>query len=179
MNVILQALAASPKVYKWIRSNSSNNTRPRLFDTLREVTCSINKEINDDENDTKLLDSDQTEFYAAQKLKRALILHNWKIRTEEHDCHELFHLIVSVLDDEQNENRTSFKSLNYFQPNFFQSDEENPRQNPFHGYLAIQFQCLDCNYKVIWTKKYWFRIFKIFLKTITLKLERLEKCIRN
>lgn len=97
------------------------------------------------------LDADQNEFNAAQILKRALNAHNWKIRTEEHDCHELFHLIMSVLEDELNDRIRSQKSLNFFQRKKLGVENSLPNlmpHNPFHGYLAIQLQCLDCDYKV-------------------------------
>lgn len=121
---------------------------------------SENKKTNQDGEIIKL-DADENEFNAARVLKRALNAHNWKLRTEEHDCHELFHLIMSVLDDELNEKIRSHKSLNFFQqqhqnlPNRLRSNNDSVGlpplvvpHNPFHGYLAIQLQCLDCNYKV-------------------------------
>lgn len=178
MNVIIQAIAASSKTTEWLRANASSSSK--MFDTLYKLTSLINRigleDIEEEDIDelassstaqtntnsindelTKL-DTDQNEFNGARVLKRALNAHNWKVRTEEHDCHELFHLVMSVLDDELNEKIRSQKSLNFFKQQQQQRigiDSSLPLivpHNPFHGYLAIQLQCLDCSYKVDFLK---------------------------
>ncbi|CAF0896263.1 unnamed protein product [Brachionus calyciflorus] len=144
INVILQSLASSNRVTQWLVDNKEKLTSSptSLYDALSGVIAGINRIQLDNSSE---LDEYQSEFYAAQSIKRALNAHNWHIQSEEHDCHELFHLIMDVLDEEQLENKKSLKSLNYFS-----NLKENSRlttKNPFHGYLACQFQCLDCNYK--------------------------------
>lgn len=178
MNVILQSLAASTtKTLEWLRINADSSSK--MFDALFKLTCLINRhELLDDieeveevelssgekkpgDNDDELakVKEDHNEFAAARVLKRALNAHNWRVRTEEHDCHELFHLIMSTLEDELNSKVKSRRSLNFFKQPSLQMTQssvglENSlpmalAHNPFHGYLAIQLQCLDCNYKVI------------------------------
>lgn len=167
MNVIIQAISASSKTADWLRANASSSSK--MFDTLYKLTSLINRigleDIEEEEDEASSaqanvndeltkLDTDQNEFNAATTLKRALNAHNWKVRTEEHDCHELFHLVMSTLDDELNEKIRSQKSLNFFKQQQQQRigiDSSLPLivpHNPFHGYLAIQLQCLDCSYKV-------------------------------
>lgn len=175
INVIVQAIAASCKTSEWLRSNAS--TTSKMFDTLFKLVSMVNRvwlEVIEEENEEANLtlfpasssinnnnrkthiefinlDANQNEFNAAQILKRALNAKSWKIRTEEHDCHELFHLIMSVLEDELNDKIRSQKSLNLFQQPKISLENSLPTlmpHNPFHGYLAIQLQCLDCNYKV-------------------------------
>lgn len=163
MNVILQSIAASSKTLDWLRMNAdlSGSTSMKMFNTLLKLTCLINRYSLEDvgiveDDDEFKLESEQNEFGAARILKQALNAHNWKIRMEEHDCHELFHLIMSVLEDELNEKIKSTKSLNFLgaMRNLEATTIAMPvpplalAHNPFHGYLAIQLQCLDCNYKV-------------------------------
>ena len=94
-------------------------------------------------------DCDQCEFYAAQSFRRALSAHNWSIKPEEHDCHELFQLIMDILDEEQMASQKSLKSLNYFSPSHLKESSQNAAgKNPFHGSFVNQLQCLDCSYKV-------------------------------
>lgn len=153
INVILQSLASSNKVTDWLFNRTKQKTTVtgtpsfNLFETLSGIISKINR-FRNDENDLPSDDDDELEFYAAQNLKRALNIHNWQIQSEEHDCHELFHLLMDVLDVEQQENKISLSSLNYFQPSS-SALKENSRlaKNPFHGYLATQLICLDCNYK--------------------------------
>ena len=148
INVILQSLASSNKVTQWLVHNRINSTsiKTTLFDALGTVIAGINRICA--LNTLNQLDEHQSEFYAAQSIKQALNGHNWHIQSEEHDCHEFFHLIMDVLDEEQIENNKSFKSLNYFQPsNLKESSRVSSKKNPFHGYLALQYQCLDCDYK--------------------------------
>lgn len=156
INVILQSLAASNKFTQWLASSeralvAASSTPTRVFNTLLSIMCGINRVKPEDGSQLGQLDlddEDQCEFYAAQSLKRALNAHNWHIQPEEHDCHELFHLIMDVLDEEQKEDKQSRKSLNCFYPSKLKENSRNFVGNPFHGYLAIQFQCLDCEYKV-------------------------------
>lgn len=150
INVILQSLASSNKVTEWLVHSRIKSTciKTNLFDSLGQVIAAINKIGTTVNLLTNQPDEYQCEFYAAQSIKQALNAHNWHIQSEEHDCHEFFHLIMDVLDEEQLENKKSFKSLNYFQPsNLKESSRLSSKKNPFHGYLALQFQCLDCNYK--------------------------------
>ena len=167
INVILQSLAASKKVTKWLLINKSSTvSSTSLFDTIASIVIRINRldlqlnSINSvtDHNDTDTKnsklddlihsDEDQEEFYAAQSFKSALSAHNWLIQSEEHDCHELFHLIMDVLDEEMTESKKSLTSLNYLTASHLKESSRLKAKNPFHGYLAIQLQCLDCNYKV-------------------------------
>ena len=105
-----------------------------LFDTLAKIISKINRlEISSENCDEDLLD-----FYAAQSVKRALNTHNWAIQSEEHDCHELFHLIMDCLNEEQLENKISLKSLNYFMPSNLRENSRIFTKNPFHGYLMTQ-----------------------------------------
>lgn len=164
INVILQSLAASQKVTKWLLINKSSTVSSNsLFDTIASIVIRINRldlqlnSINSvrDHNDAKNaksddlihLDEDQEEFYAAQSFKSALSAHNWLIQSEEHDCHELFHLIMDVLDEEMAESKKSLTSFNYLTASRLKDSSRFKAKNPFHGYLAIQLQCLDCNYK--------------------------------
>lgn len=127
-----------------------------LFDTLAGIVIRVNRldsqlasvESNDKQNDLIHFDEDQDEFYAAQSFKAALNAHNWCIQSEEHDCHELFHLIMDVLDEENLETKKSLSSLNYFNTSHLKENSRLKTKNPFHGYLVSQLQCLDCNYKV-------------------------------
>lgn len=164
MNVILQSLSSSHKVTDWLINNRStsslsvanktNSTKnsASLFDTLASIVAKINRidlfnfSDTSDAKNKKLndQDADEFEFYAAHDVKRALNAHNWQIHSEEHDCHELFHLIMDVLDEEQKENKISLTSLNYFMPS---SLKRNATKNPFHGYFISQLTCLDCDYK--------------------------------
>ncbi|RNA36726.1 ubiquitin carboxyl-terminal hydrolase 30 isoform X2 [Brachionus plicatilis] len=148
INVILQSLASSNKVTEWLVHNriKSISIHTNLFDTLCQAIAGINKIRM--ANTASELDQFHSEFYAAQSIKQALNAHNWHIQSEEHDCHEFFHLLMDVLDEEQLESNKSFKSLNYFQPsNLKESARLSSKKNPFHGYLALQFHCLDCDYK--------------------------------
>jgi ubiquitin C-terminal hydrolase len=168
INVILQSLAASKKVTKWLLMNKSSTvSSSSLFDTLASIVIRINRldlqlnSITDsvDTKNSKLndlinFDEDQEEFYAAQSFKSALSAHNWLIQSEEHDCHELFHLIMDVLDEEMTESKKSLTSLNYFSASHLRESSQLKAKNPFHGYLAIQLQCLDCNYKVTMCSKF-------------------------
>jgi ubiquitin C-terminal hydrolase len=159
INVILQSLAASDKVTNWLLKNKSSSST-NLFDTLAMIIVRINRlesellPIINNNNETKtndlsITDQDQDEFYAAQSFKTALSAHNWIIQSEEHDCHELFHLIMDVLDEEHLETKKSLTSLNYFQAaSHLKENSRLKSKNPFHGYLLSQLQCLDCNYKV-------------------------------
>jgi ubiquitin carboxyl-terminal hydrolase 30 len=165
MNVILQSLASFSTVTDWLASSSSavtlNATGKRattnLFDTLARVLARINR-LNykspsslaasaEQKASEDFFDEEQLEFYAAQNVKRALNAHNWQIQSEEHDCHELFHLIMDCLNEEQLENNISLKSLNYFMPSNLRENSRLSKKNPFHGYLLTQLECLDCAYK--------------------------------
>ena len=237
MNVILQSLAASRHVYKWLasrleasgnggggdtpgwnsssilawtlsriiatinrtefnRNNNSNNNNNksgssrRIIQSPRRSTKSPpqstqtnvwndNNNVNDEDMNERTTDTvDYDEFYAAERVKRALSAHNWRLQSEEHDCHEFFHLLMDVLDEEQLEHERSNKSLNYFHHMHSKSEPssssaaaapeiDNSHQvqlsepslpvsvtappsskNPFHGNLVTQFTCLDCGYKV-------------------------------
>jgi hypothetical protein len=154
MNVILQSLSASHKVTEWlIRSKNLISSSPAasssafcLLNTLASAVASINRlQVAEGEAE---FDDDQNEIYAAHLVKRALNAHNWYLESEEHDCHELFHLLMDVLDEEQKANKMSLSSLNYFHPSHLKDVSRSAVKNPFHGYLACQLQCLDCNYKV-------------------------------
>lgn len=166
MNVILQSLAASVKVTEWLlRSSRLSPTQPSLVNILAETVASINRlDLDDNDTDDSKSDCDdatsttststdfqrdQNEIYAAHFVKRALNSHNWHIESEEHDCHEFFTLLMDVLDEEHNASKISQTSLNYFQPSHLRDVSRSAVKNPFHGYLACQFQCLDCNYKVL------------------------------
>jgi ubiquitin C-terminal hydrolase len=159
INVILQSLAASNKVTEWVIKNKSNSnkTPTSLIDTLADIIIRINKleSVESEKLNIEVSIDDQQEFYAAQSLKRALNTHNWLIQFEEHDCHELFHLIMDVLDEEQLESKKSMSSLNYFAPSHLKENSRVSSKNSFHGYFVNQLQCLDCNYKV---SKYFFKI---------------------
>lgn len=175
INVILQSLASSGKVTNWLTANAhTNNTdTSSLFYVLNKIIKKINRlNHHDDERNftnpsdslvvedlsgdgggggksvkEKIIDLNdwQNDFYAAHDLKYALNKHHWQIQqSEEHDCHELFHLLMDVLDEEQLKAKQSMKSLNFFNNSF--RNNLTPT-NPFHGYLASQLQCLDCNYK--------------------------------
>ena len=156
MNVILQSLSASQKVTDWlIRSKSlltsATTSSFSLLNTLASTVASINRIellVLEEKNTYNHYDKDQSEIYAAHFVKRALNSHNWHIESEEHDCHEFFTLLMDVLDEEQQESNNSQRSLNFFQPPSHLKDvSRSAVKNPFHGYLACQLQCLDCNYK--------------------------------
>lgn len=162
INVILQSLAASKKVTHWLLSSKSDSMSSKsLFDTLTSIIIGINRlenvslststasssEAHKKQHQLINFEQDQDEFYAAQSFKAALNAHNWVIQSEEHDCHELFHLIMDVLDEEQLENKKSLSSLNYFAPSHLKDNSRVKGKNPFHGHLVSQLQCLDCNYK--------------------------------
>lgn len=148
INVILQSLAASDKVTEWLVNNKT--TSNSLFNTLADIIIRINRleSVEDEKLNILIENNDQYEFYAAQSFKRALNAHNWSIKSEEHDCHELFQLIMDVLDEEQIESKKSMKSLNYFTSSLLKgSSRLSGSKNSFHGYFVNQLQCLDCNYK--------------------------------
>ena len=149
INSLLQSLAASDVVKKWLMQNtSSQDYCVNLFDTLSSLCVKINREENQVPKRVKDdFDYEQQEFYAAFDFKRALSAHNWLIQAEEHDCHELFHLIMDVLDEESLQSKKSLTSLNYFSSYSRENSKANSK-NPFKGYLIAQLQCLDCNYKV-------------------------------
>ena len=154
INSLLQSLAASDIVTKWLNESISNQSPQdpsiNLFDTLANIFTKINREENTVDLNNKLIhnfDYDQQEFYAAQDLKKALNAHNWLIQSEEHDCHELFHVLMDVLDEESLESKKYLRSLNYFS-SFKRDNVKTKLKNPFLGYLIVQLQCLDCNYKV-------------------------------
>lgn len=108
--------------------------------------------------------------------------HNWSIKSEEHDCHELFQLIMDVLDEEQTESKKSQKSLNYFTPSHLKENSRSSKSS-FHGYFVNQLQCLDCNYK------YPLRLESFYCLSLTLPSEQygrksstsltLTECINN
>jgi hypothetical protein len=136
-------------------TSSTQSTPFALFNTLADIVLSINRidlfnqkyNLNTSKKDQ--YDPEQNEIYAAHNLKRALNSHNWYIESEEHDCHEFLHLLIDVVDEEQSQNKMSLSSLNYFQPSHLREmSRVNSMKNPFHGYLANQLQCLDCDYKV-------------------------------
>ncbi len=123
-------------------------------------------ENDDNINFNQEYDQDQSEIFAAHNIKQALQTHNFEIQSDEHDCHEFFHLLMDVLDEEQQKNKISQRSLNFFNPMTMMSNSIDPLlssspsfirstslasslmiKNPFHGYLVCQLQCLDCNYK--------------------------------
>jgi hypothetical protein len=139
-----------------LTSSSSSSSSFSLLKTLAATVASINRlTLNSPaEHDTgsgssdATFDKDQNEIYAAHLIKRALNSHNWCIESEEHDCHEFFHLLMDVLDEEQQANKMSLSSLNYFHPSHLRDVSRTVSRSPFHGYLATQLQCLDCNYKV-------------------------------
>jgi ubiquitin carboxyl-terminal hydrolase 30 len=144
INVILQSLSSSNKTIEWLLNSTrstpvlSNSKATTLFDTLSKIIVRINRlEINKDkENDD--FDEEQLEFYAAHSVKRALNSHNWQIQSEEHDCHELFHLVMDCLNEEQLENDASLKSLNYFMPSNLRESSRISHKNPYHGYFLTQ-----------------------------------------
>ena len=149
--MILQSLAASNKVTEWLINNKLNSaSSTSLFDTLADIVIRINRLecVENEKLNVSLLNADEQEFYAAQSFKQALTAHNWLIQSEEHDCHELFHLIMDVLDEEQLESKKSLKSLNYFTSSHLKEKSRASTKNSFHGYFVSQLQCLDCNYKV-------------------------------
>lgn len=149
MNVILQSLASSSKVVEWLVLNKPQSSS--LFDTLSKTITLINRleSTNSIDYSDYSISQDTYDFYAANSVKKALNQHNWHIRpSDEHDCHEFFHLIMDVLDDELNEMNISNKSLNFFQPTNLSSNSNTKRiKNPFHGYIVVSYECLDCNYK--------------------------------
>jgi ubiquitin carboxyl-terminal hydrolase 30 len=160
INVILQSLASSNKVAEWLIKNSQSQSQSHsvslssnsstLFNTLATMISRINRvEVKTKQNNNETdFDEEQLEFYGAQSLKRALNSHNWQIQSEEHDCHELFHLIMDCLNEEQLEKTSSLKSLNFFMPsNLRENSQKTSTKNPFHGYLLTQLECLDCAYK--------------------------------
>jgi ubiquitin C-terminal hydrolase len=143
INVILQSLSSSNKTVEWLLNASrsvsitANSTATTLFDTLTKIISRINRlEISRDNSEG--FDEEQLEFYAAQSVKRALNSHNWQIQSEEHDCHELFHLFMDCLNEETIENDTSLKSLNYFMPSNLRESSRISTKNPYHGYLLTQ-----------------------------------------
>ncbi len=146
-------MASSSKVSEWFLNNKpafSFYNAANLFNTLAKIIGRINK-IESNES-IEEFDEEQLEFYAAGNLKSALHSHNWHMRSEEHDCHELFHLLMDILDEEQKERKNSLKSLNFLQSSNSLIDTNrfistSSPKNPFHGYLASQLQCLDCDYK--------------------------------
>jgi hypothetical protein len=159
MNVILQSFAASSNVAGWFLRDNSNSIITSnaqlctsLFNTIARIIAKINKyNLNATQSTDAFKASDnegEDELYAAGDVKRALSLHNWGVQSEEHDCHELFHLLMSVLDEEESKRKISQTSLNYFTPSNLQDSSKRPAKNPFHGYLINQLQCLDCLYKV-------------------------------
>ena len=123
---------------------SGKKATTNLFDTLARVLARINRveykpsSLDSTQRANDDFDEDQLEFYAAQNVKRALNAHNWQIQSEEHDCHELFHLIMDCLNEEQLENDISLKSLNYFMPSNLRENSRVSKKNPFHGYLLTQ-----------------------------------------
>jgi ubiquitin C-terminal hydrolase len=160
INVILQSMASSNKVIEWLVFNKPQSSF--LFDTLSKIIALINRleiaHLNSDSDiDQKPdfsdfnLNQDNLDFYAANHIKKSLNQHNWHIKSsDEHDCHEFFHLLMDVLDDELNELNKSNKSLNFFGSLSAATASTSLRRNrnPFHGYLVSQFECLDCFYKV-------------------------------
>jgi hypothetical protein len=158
MNVILQSLSASHKVTEWLMRSktivnsaaySTSSSAFCLLNALASTVASINRlQVVVEGGEKTEFDDDQNEIYAAHLVKRALNTHNWNLESEEHDCHELFHLLMDVLDEEQKANKMSLSSLNYFHPSHLKDVSRSAVKNPFHGYLACQLQCLDCNYKV-------------------------------
>jgi ubiquitin C-terminal hydrolase len=145
INVILQSLSASGKVHDWLQQCSKQSPNST---SLINILAKIAQKINRSDDECGIDDGEHAnEFYAAHQLRCALSTHNWHIRSEENDCHELFHLLMDVIDEEQTECRKSMKSLNFFNYNANFVNMAKPT-NPFHGYLASQLQCLDCNYKV-------------------------------
>ena len=130
-----------------------NDTTNNSSSTSNNNTSTNNNNNNNNTSNSSDYDYDKdaSEIYAAHFIKRALHSHNWHIESEEHDCHEFFHLLMDVLDEEQKENKLSQSSLNFFQPqpppSHLRESSRMSVKNPFHGYLACQFQCLDCDYK--------------------------------
>jgi ubiquitin C-terminal hydrolase len=160
INVILQSMASSNKVIEWLVVNKPQSSC--LFDSLSKIIALINRleighMINDGGDQQKPdfsdfnLNQDNLDFYAANHIKKSLNQHNWHIRSsDEHDCHEFFHLLMDVLDDELSEMNKSNKSLNFFGSTSSSSSFSlKKNRNPFHGYLVSQFECLDCSYKVL------------------------------
>ena len=175
-------MASSDKILNWLirvsrlkrlEKEDASKHNFVLFDTLARILVRIDRlesllllnqsSASSSSSSTSKSSNHADDMYAADELKRALGAHKWSIRSEEHDCHELFHVIMDALEEEENEYKSYVRSLNFFtssaesesasasassQTTAKESATTSYLRNPFQGFTATQLECLSCGYKV-------------------------------
>ncbi|KAM7350786.1 ubiquitin specific protease 30 [Cochliomyia hominivorax] len=91
LNTLLQALAACPQFIAWLQLyNNATPDRKSLISSLLSTLEVINGTHTSIRGDP----------YSPGAVMRALNALGWVIPQEEHDAHELFHVMLSTLDEE-------------------------------------------------------------------------------
>lgn len=91
LNTLLQALAACPQFIAWLQLyNNANSDRKSLISSLLSTLEVINGTHSTLRGDP----------YSPGAVMRALHALGWVIPQEEHDAHELFHVLLASLEEE-------------------------------------------------------------------------------
>ncbi|XP_069688987.1 ubiquitin carboxyl-terminal hydrolase 30 homolog isoform X1 [Periplaneta americana] len=163
LNTLLQALASCPVVLDWF-TRQINCKQDSLTLSLQNTLQVINgKEGSDDP-------------YTPNDLIRSLLAQGWVIAPGEQDAHELFHVIVTTMEEETQQPFSKecslYDALND-RPREIHSDTVQVRRStfllratvsslescswwqeakfkgplPFQGLFTSQLQCMSCKYK--------------------------------
>ncbi|XP_069688988.1 ubiquitin carboxyl-terminal hydrolase 30 homolog isoform X2 [Periplaneta americana] len=164
LNTLLQALASCPVVLDWF-TRQINCKQDSLTLSLQNTLQVINgKEGSDDP-------------YTPNDLIRSLLAQGWVIAPGEQDAHELFHVIVTTMEEETQQPFSKecslYDALND-RPREIHSDTVQVRRStfllratvsslescswwqeakfkgplPFQGLFTSQLQCMSCKYKL-------------------------------
>lgn len=91
LNTLLQALAACPQFIAWLQLyNNATPDRKSLISSLLSTLEVVNGTHTSLRGDP----------YSPGSVLRALNALGWVIPQEEHDAHELFHIMISTLEEE-------------------------------------------------------------------------------
>ncbi|KAJ9596914.1 hypothetical protein L9F63_012039 [Diploptera punctata] len=165
LNALLQALASCHNVMDWLSKQQYNLSKTSLTASLLKTLSILNgKEEGEDP-------------FTPSILIQSLLNKGWIISSGEQDAHELFHIIVSTLEEEIQKPITKVCSLldvakcddvrevqsdnpvqqhNYLQlrPTLSCIETRNSQTEcklktllPFHGLFTSQLQCVSCQHK--------------------------------
>lgn len=165
LNTLLQALASCPVVMDWLSRQQCYLKKNSLTSSLQKTLLILNgKEDGEDP-------------YTPSNLIQSLLTQGWVISPGEQDAHELFHVIVTTLEEETQKPLMKVCSLldavECDDPREVHSDTVqqqthhvqlrstvscinvmNPQSAhklksllPFHGLFTSQLQCISCQHK--------------------------------